>query len=339
MKGLSLILIITLSVLAFAQAQPITVGTIDFYGYAGLDTERIRAALPLREGDVLSHESKEKTIDSIKRAVKQAVGREPSDVATLCCDEGGKVQIYIGLVGEQARHIRYNPAPHGSIRLPPSAIRVSREADEALSNALGRGVFGQDGSQGYALSVDPLARAKQLALHTYAERNAPLLRRVLNSASDVEERQIAAEMTGYGGSSHEQLRALVRASRDVDALVRNNAIRALGVLARSSARIAAMIPAETFIEMLNSGTWTDRNKSYFVLSAITERRDPHLLARIRAEALTSLIEMARWHSLGHAYAPRLILGRIAGIDEKELVRMIDRGETESIISALSPQRK
>lgn len=341
MKSLTLILIITLGTTALAQDQAIAVGSIDFYGYAGLDTSRVRAALPLREGDKLARESRDKTVESIRQAVKQALGREPSDVATLCCDEQGRLLIYIGLRrNERARGIQYNPAPRGSIRLPPTAIKAHTEADEALSNAIGRGVSGQEESQGYALSVDPQARAKQLALHEYAARNAALLRRVLKSARDAGQRQIAAELVGYTDRSDAQLNALVRATRDVDAVVRNNAMRALGVLAKSSPSVAMRLPAESFIKLLDSGTWTDRNKSVFVLSTLTERRDPRLLARLRAqEALDSLIEMSRWHSLTHAYTPRLILGRIAGIDEKILMGMIERGEVEQIINALSSQKK
>jgi hypothetical protein len=340
MKSLPLILVITLSALVFAQAQSITLNSIDFYGYDGVDTDRIRAALPRREGDMLTHESKDKTVDAIRRAVRQALGREPSDVATVCCDERGGVLIYIGLRrADPARQIRFNPLPRGSIRLPPTAIKLFTEAGDALSNAIARGVSGQDVSQGYALSVEPEARAKELALHDYAVRNAGLLRRVLNSAQDAEQRQIAAEMVGYTDSSREQLSALVRASRDIDSGVRNNALRALGVIAEAKPRVAARLPAESFIGLLNSGIWTDRNKSALLLSALTKRRDPKLMARLRAQALGSLLEMARWHSSYHSFTPRLILGRIAGIDEKDLMKIVASGEIEPIIKALSPQKK
>lgn len=341
MKSLSLILIITLGALpAFAQAQSITVGSIDFYGYAGLDTEKLRAALSLRAGDALSREARDKTVLSLRQAVMQALGREPSDVETLCCDERGRILIYIGLQrAEWAQHFQYNPAPQGSLTLPPAAFEVFRAADEALSNAIRRGISGEDDSQGYSLSVDPEARARQLALRDYAARNAALLRRVLKSAKDVEQRRVAAELVGYTGSSQEQFDALVRAGRDVDALVRNNAMRALGVVARSNPSLAARVPADSFIELLNSGTWTDRNKAAFVLSVLTERRNPRLLAPLDAKARAPLIEMARWHSLTHAYTPRLLVGRLAGIEEQELIGMIVRGDVEPIIVALSARKK
>jgi hypothetical protein len=47
---------------------------------------------------------------------------------------------------------------------------------------------------------------------------------------------------------------------------------------------------------LNPIEWTDRNKSSLALEMLTESRDPALIADLRARALPSLIEMARWKS-------------------------------------------
>jgi hypothetical protein len=98
-----------------------------------------------------------------------------------------------------------------------------------------------------------------------------------------------------------------------------------------------MIPADTFIELLNSGIWTDRNKSAALLAILTERRDPKLLAHLRTNALKSLIEMARWHSRGHADTARLLLGRIGGIEEKRLTGMLQNGEVDQIVETASTQ--
>jgi hypothetical protein len=330
-------LILTVAVLAFSQSQSITIGPIDFYGYGDLDLDKIRTAIPLREGSQLSRESKVQTIDRLKQAVRQAMGRETSDVATICCDERGRLQIYIGIAGETASRIRYNPVPRDSIVLTPEALAVYREANEAWSNAVERGVVSEDDSKGYALSSYPQARAKQLALHIYAMQHEGLLRKVLESAEEAEQRETAAEMLGYANTSRDQIAALVNASRDSNPGVRNNAIRALAVMARSNQRTAAMIPADTFVELLNSGTWTDRNKSAALLASLSQPRDQRLLTRLRAQALKSLMEMARWHSRGHADEARLLLGRIGGIEEKRLVRMLQNGEVDQIIEAVSTQ--
>jgi len=48
----ALILIMLLSaVVALAQENHRRIGEIDFYGYAGLDLDKVRSALPFREGD------------------------------------------------------------------------------------------------------------------------------------------------------------------------------------------------------------------------------------------------------------------------------------------------
>jgi hypothetical protein len=339
MKVLLLLAILTATVPAFSQEQSFTLGTIDFYGHAGIDVDQLRAAVPLREGEKVSPKSKEKIVAQVTHAIKQATGRDVADVALTCCDNHGRLVIYIGLRDESASATTYNALPQSSTRLSASAIKIYRDAEQAWSNAMSKGVSGEDDSQGYALSVDPEARAKQLALHEYAVRNSRLVRRVLASARDVEQRQIAAEILGYAGRSRVQIRALIRASHDVDSGVRNNAIRALVVLASSSSETSAIIPGQCFVDLLNSGIWTDRNKSAALLAVLTKRRDPQLLACLREQALTSLIEMARWSFAGHADNARLVLGRVAGIDEKTLTIKVARQEIEPIIKIATTQKK
>ncbi|HKW98685.1 MAG TPA: hypothetical protein VJN43_13190 [Bryobacteraceae bacterium] len=88
--------------------------------------------------------------------------------------------------------------------------------------------------------------------------------------------------------------------------------------------------------MINSGIWTDRNKGSFALDELTRAGDPRLLEALRATALDSLIEMARWRSTGHAIPARVVLGRIAGIPEDRLLELAS-GPPERILEAL--QRK
>jgi hypothetical protein len=111
------------------------------------------------------------------------------------------------------------------------------------------------------------------------------------------------------------------------------------VLAKSSSEASAIIPGECFIDLLNSGIWSDRNKSGALLDVLTKARDARLLACLREQALTSLVEMARWSYAGHANAARLVLGRVAGIDEKTLTAMVARQEIEPIIKVVTAQKK
>jgi len=134
------------------------------------------------------------------------------------------------------------------------------------------------------------------------------------------------------------LSGILAVTNDVDETVRNNAIRALGVLAGSSPKVAERIPATGFVAMLNSDLWTDRNKAGFLLYELSRTRNPKLLGELRAQALDSLAEMARWKSSSHAFTFRILLGRIAGIEEDRLQQLVAAGEVDQIIKALSGTR-
>ncbi len=90
--------------------------------------------------------------------------------------------------------------------------------------------------------------------------------------------------------------------------------------------------------MLNSDLWTDRNKAGFLLYELSRTRNPKLLGELRAQALDSLAEMARWKSSSHAFTFRILLGRIAGIEEDRLQQLVAAGEVDQIIKALSGTR-
>ena len=109
------------------------------------------------------------------------------------------------------------------------------------------------------------------------------------------------------------------------------------MLAESGPQVAAQIPAAGFITMLSSGSWTDRNKAGAVVTSLTQSRDRKLLAKLRAEALASLLEMARWPSTGHAYSARILLARIAGIEERRAHQLAGADKIDEIINALGVQ--
>jgi len=109
----------------------------------------------------------------------------------------------------------------------------------------------------------------------------------------------------------------------------------LWVLAGAKPDLAQRIPPEPFLRLLRYGIWSDHNKASLLLLALTERREPPLLAQLRAEAFDSLLEMARWRNLGHAGAALSILGRMAGIDEEALNKMIEAGQVDAILAKVN----
>jgi len=325
--GVSLLVVLLGSAPAHAQNR---LGEIDFFGYKGLDVEKIRKALPVKEGD----EYLDRMKGRVRAAVVAAIGVEPTDISSKCCDTNGNRLLYIGLPGASYKSFTFNAAPTGTERLPAEIIDLRKRVDDAEKAAVYRGAAGEDDSKGYALSNDPTARALELELREWAIHHERELLRALEFAAAVQDRRVAASAVGYIRQSPEQINALVHASRDPDATVRDLATRAVWVLAESNTQLAAAIPADTFIDMLNSGTWTDRNKGILLLDDLTKQRDAKLLAKIRSAALDSLIEMASWHWTGHAASARIVLGRIAGIPEERLSDLAFQGSAGSIIEAV-----
>jgi len=158
----------------------------------------------------------------------------------------------------------------------------------------------------------------------------------LRSSSDATQREVASELLGYAKQSHQQIAALEFAMRDPDSDVRNNATRALMVLVRSNPKLAAELDPDPILAMLGSGTWTDQNKAVLLLEAMSRGRDPQLLAKIRNQGLVPLIEMATWTEWGHAAGARMILGRVGGIPEDELLGpggLVMNGPLDTILDA------
>lgn len=308
------------------------IGDIEFFGYKGFDVAAVQNALPVHAGDVFSTATK----DEIWRAIERKIGSPPTDVAAICCDAEGNRVIFIGLPGSSTKRFAYNPEPTGRERLSITVTNLHEKLDRAIEAMVRKGGAAnqEDDSHGYPLVNDPVAHSLELAVRRYALKHEQELLRVLKDSADAGEREAAADVLGYARQSPRQVSALAQASRDPDDGVRNNATRALGVLAESHSKFANEIPAGTFIEMIQSGIWTDRNKASFVLLELTRARDPKLLNELRNQALDALIEMAEWRDTSHASSARILLGRIAGIPEEQLNELAFRGPVQTILDAV-----
>jgi hypothetical protein len=319
-------LVLALPAVLFASDR---IALIEFFGYRDLDPDSVRHALQFQEGDKLFKGIEEQA----RSAVKRATGRDATDVALVCCIGDGDSVIYIGLPGSSSQVFTLNPAPQDRVIASRAVTALYRKMDQAEKLAVQNGISEEDGHQGYRLMKEPGARAAELAVHEYALRHENEIIRVLESSSKPDQRALAADALGYGRRSERQIAQLVRAARDADPGVRNNATRALLEILRGAPSAAAQVPPDTFIGMLQSGTWTDRNKASAVLWTLTQSRDPQLLARMKLETGDALWEMAGWRNNGSAYFARAILGRIAGIPE-DRINLLALGPLDGFVSAI-----
>ncbi|HEX8211519.1 MAG TPA: hypothetical protein VF584_15210 [Longimicrobium sp.] len=311
-------------------AGPDTLAVVDVYGLRTVPEAAVRAAVGLRPGDPVPESG-----DPIRARVLAVRGVAEVDVSRVCCTDDGGTMLYVGIrEDETTPMVRHRPTPTGAARLPADIVAAGAAFDSALMSAVRRGAAEEEDSLGYALARDSSLRAVQERFIGFAARRHALLNEVLRTSADAGHRALAAQVIAYGADRKAIAAALLHAVDDPDDGVRNNAVRALALLAgwaRRHPEAGVAIPSHAFLRLLDSVHWTDRNKGAFALMTLTASRDPALLAELRARSLPALVEMARWKHPGHALAPFLILSRIAGMDDAAAFRAWQAGEREPVI--------
>lgn len=329
--------LLTLLLFLFPQSPDTfpPLGIIDFYGLHAAPESRLREALPYHTDDSISVGQ----FKSQKRSVEQKLASLPgiagAYLTLVCCTQDRKSILYVGIEEANTPCQKFQPAPTGSVRLTEVVLSAGSDFDDAFHKSILKGNFAEDDSQGHALDDDPDVRAIQLRFVVLANTHLADLKDVLHNSSDGQQRALAAQVLGYVKDKQAIVPDLVTAMRDPDPDVRNNSTRALLVFAEFSPKPPVRkikISPEPFIEMLNSCIWSDRNKSSGALAKLTEKRDPALLSEIRNQALSSLLEMARWKNLGHALYSLMILGRIGGLTDDEIQKNLDNGNRGNIIA-------
>jgi hypothetical protein len=314
---------------------------VDFFGLRRLTQTEARAAMALREGDTLplDGDSRPAIMDESERRLKELPGVVDARLSLVCCEAGGGI-VYVAIQEKDSLTFRFRLEPQGAERLPADVVKAGQEFIGALTAAVRRGDSAEDLWNGQSVMRDPAARDVQMRFIDFARQPQPF-RDVLRNSSDASHRALAAHILGYAANKPAVIGDLVYAMNDPSEEVRNNAMRALAVIARThsgAARGAAPIPPEPFVALLGSPIWSDRNKASLALLELSEGRDPGLLRYLRREALVPLTEMAGWKSEGHAMPAFTILGRIAGRRDDEIQAAWAQGQRDELIeAALSPR--
>jgi hypothetical protein len=318
---------------AFAQVPRIDV--IDFYGLHKTPEAKVREALGVKEGDPLppSKGDVEERLDGI-----QGVAESHLEAVS----DAKKMILYTGLEERGAPHFDIREAPEGDMKLPEVMTKEYRNFVEAAAAAARSNIVAEDLTQGHARSADPETRKIQDRFPLFATEHLAELRDVLRNSSDEDQRAIAAYIIGYAPNKRDVLNDLQYALKDADAGVRANATRrlvAIEVLAKLDPKQGIKVSPTWFIEMLNSLSWSDRNRAVMALQILTDQPDQSILDQIRERALPSLIDMARWKTLAHALPPYLLLGRVAGLPEDQVQAAWSRGDREWVITQATAKKK
>jgi hypothetical protein len=313
------------------SAQVPKIDVIDFYGMHKTPEAKVREALGVKEGDPLpaSKGDVEERLDSIP-----GVAESHLEAAA----DGKKTVLYVGLEERGAPHFDLREAPEGDMRLPEAIMKEYRNFVETAAAGSRYHIVGEDLTQGHARSADAETRKIQDRFPLFATDHLAELRDVLKNSADEDQRAVAAYIIGYAPNKPEVINDLQYALKDADAGVRANATRSLiGIegLAKHDPKQGIKISPTWFIEMLNSLSWSDRNRAVAALLALTDQADPAMLEQIKERGLQALIDMARWKTLEHALPPYLLLGRIAGLPDDQVQAAWTRGDREWVITQVS----
>ena len=304
------------------EASAETITSVDLYGLRTVSEDDVRAAIAVSVGDPIpdstSLEARVAALPGVA-AAKASVVQYPGNVA-----------LFVGVREDGVPATSYRAAPTGEVVLEPELIARYDEMLGHLMDAIRSGEAGEDRDDGYALSHYRPMRKIQLSFVDVGRDQADRLVDVLRNSHDAPSRAAAAAILAYGPDKPRIATELQHAANDPDGVVRNNAVRALAILADYGQRrksVDLTIDPTPFLELIASLEWTDRNKGAAALASMTLGRDTELLAQLAETSLPELVEMAAWNSSGHASFSMRILGRVAGLPEAELDELLPKMTT------------
>ena len=317
---------------SFDPNAPQAIVSVDYYGVRKVDQAALDQALQLKAGDLTDFDK-----PAIEARLKAVPGVR--DAVLISVLMPGNAVVLVGIQEAGAPELKLRPAPTGDVRLTDEMIAAYIEISEQLYAGIMSGEGGEDIVDGHSFGkYAPLAAAER-RLMQLARAEPQLVVQVLAESSAAEHRTAAAKALSYLADKRVIVRELSKAMLDADATVRNNATRALSILVKwvvdlpdpnpaiartpdqdaakpSKAVLVQLLQDELdptpLLTMLESLTWTDRNKASALLASLVQLPNEALQKSLRTESLPALAEMAKWHSRGHALFATRILSSLAG---------------------------
>lgn len=196
---------------------------------------------------------------------------------------------------DSARRLDFAQEPQGQVEDPGGLLATWLAYEQDL---LGRLMRAQQVAQPTsescpvlhclaAFGADPtVAEAEERFLEGVPEHLDALLR-VLREDADAEDRAAATYLLAHAPEPRAVVPALVQAMRDPSSLVRNNAMRVLGMALLFRRPID--VPLEPVLRAIDLPETTGRNKALLVLQGLAQR--PELRPRIAREAGPTLLRL------------------------------------------------
>jgi hypothetical protein len=323
------------------RAEDLTprVGSVEIYGVRKASIEKIRTAVGAKPGDLLPARQ------DVEDRVDKVPGVLASRAEATCCVEKRMV-LYVGVEEPNGPQVDYHPAPQGTETLAQDILDTYRSFLESLPVSIRAKSADEDFTAGYSLLADSETRTIQEKFRPLVARDLLLIDRVLRDSADPDQRTAAAYILQYTPRGPHTTKIMVDglqyALRDPDENVRANAMRALkavAVGAKLHPNQEIRLEPTWFIELMNSIVFSDRREAALALVNLTDNRDAGTLDLLRARALDSVVEMAKWHDLKTALPAFILAGRLAGLEEKEINEAWVAGNRDEVLAAASSPKK
>jgi hypothetical protein len=346
MKGIRILITLLLLLLCLEHvlSQTTQVGIIDYYGPRPVNA-KFEGCLPFKVNDTIRFLDDSISYVTAKRKILDCILEKPfikqADITFICCDAmEGKWMAFIGTSDKPKTHNNKNSKTM-DLRLPAELSKSYDSLSNLLLVGIQSGESSEDDSEGHAIFAYPPCRKIQRRFIVYAANYLETLRKVIKSSKHSQERAAAATIIAYYHDKRAIVNDLLTAVKDEDEGVRNDGIRALGIIlnyAQQRPNLKISIQPDPFISLMNSISWTDRNKSVGMLLTMSEQRDKAFLEQLKKEILESLVDMAKWKSEGHAMAGYIILGRLAGWTDID-IHESSKGDRSKMVDKMLTQIK
>ncbi len=297
-----------------AAAQLPHVGEINLYGLRKVPANSVLQAGKLRSGGPLPQSK-----GDLEEAIEQVPGVLHARVQAICCQDQGAM-IFVGIEEQDGPHVEFRSQPSGAATAPPGMMQAYQQFLDGLRRS---------GSQP---DRDPGLNESENKFTSFATANLDLVRDALYNGAEPDLRAAAAIVIGYAPKKNEIMPDLQYALRDPDESVRSNALRSLHALVKTDSSTQGIsVPLGTLADLVQSLVLSDRLQAADLLVTLTDGGNREPLTVLRARALPALVEMARWESLQYAIRPYILVGRIAGFSEQDIIKWWSSGEREHVI--------
>ncbi len=311
------------------------VGAIEIYGARKVSIQKIERALGVKVGDILP--SREDAEDRINRVPNILVSR----VEAACC-VGKDMILYVGVEERDMPHMEFHAIPGGKVTLAPSLTANYRRFLDEVEDSIRYKNADEDLTNGYSLMADPDCRSLQKGFLAAIEADLPNVEKVVRESADPEQRAAAAYLLQYAPRGPRTTEAMTDgiqwALQDDDDTVREsamNSLRAVLVGAQLHPEQDVHFEATWLVSLMNSVVWSDRFHASQALVTLTDKANPDALEMLRARALPSIVEMARWRDLKHALPAFILAGRLANMDDAQIKQAWVSDDRESVLQAVS----